>query len=125
MRDPWLLACAAHSLALAAFHTGFWKIFDWPRSLATTTLANRAIVQIANLRLIYFFLGVAAACLVFPEELRHTVLGRCILGFMTLFWVGRTIEQGIFLRVRHGGVHALTAVFVGGIVVFGVPLVQG
>ncbi len=125
MRDPRLLACALHSLALAAFHAGFWKLFDWPRTLATTTLANRAIVQIINLRLIYFFLGVAAACLAFPEELRGTALGRAVLAFMVVFWIGRTLEQWLFLRARHAGVHALTVVFVLGAVLFAVPLVQG
>ena len=124
MHDPWLLACAAHSLALALFHVGFWRLFDWPRSLAGTTLANRAILQIANLRLIYFFFGVAALCLVFPEELRSTLLGRSILGFMVLFWIGRTVEQWIFLRVRHLGVHALTCVFIVGAVLFAAPLIQ-
>lgn len=124
MRDPWLLACALHSLALAAFHAGFWKLFDWPRTLAGTTRANRAILQIANLRLIYFFLGVAGMCLVFPEELRSTPLGRALLGFMVVFWAGRTVEQWIFLRVRHAGVHALTAIFVLGTALFAVPLLQ-
>ena len=40
---PLLLLCALHSLAFAAFHLGFWRLFDWPRSLAGTTRANRAI----------------------------------------------------------------------------------
>jgi hypothetical protein len=124
LRDPWLLACALHSLGLAAFHAGFWKLFDWPRSLASTTVANRAILQIANLRLIYFFFGVAGMCLVFPRELRSTPLGRALLGFMVLFWVGRTLEQWLFLRVNHAGVHALTGVFVLGAVLFAVPLAQ-
>ncbi len=124
MQDPWLLACALHSLLLAAFHACFWRLFDWPRSLAATSLANRAIVQIANLRLIWFFLGVTAACLAFPEEIRGSVPGRAFLGFMVVFWLGRTIEQWLFLRVRHAGVQALTLVFVLGCVLFGVPLLQ-
>ena len=124
MGDPWLLACAAHSLTLAAFHAGFWRLFGWPRTLASTTLANRAIIQIANLRLVYFFFGVAAACVAFPEELRGTVLGQSILAFMVLFWIGRTVEQWIFLRVRHAGVHALTGVFIVGAALFAIPLGQ-
>ena len=124
MGDPWLLACAVHSLALAAFHAGFWRIFGWPRTLASTTLANRAIIQIANLRLIYFFLGVAAACVAFPKELHGTLLGQSILAFTVLFWIGRTVEQWIFLRVRHAGVHALTGAFILGAVLFAVALAQ-
>lgn len=49
----WLLPlCAIHSLGFALFHVAFWKLFDWPRSLQSTTVANRAIIQILNLRLI-------------------------------------------------------------------------
>ena len=38
-------------------------------------------------------------------------LGRSLLAAMSLFWVGRTIEQFIFLRINDRRVHALTALF--------------
>lgn len=114
--------CGLHSLGFALFHIAFWKLFDWPRSLQGTTLANRAVIQILNLRLIYVLFGVSAACFVFPEALRTTTMGRAFLGFMVLFWTGRTIEQFIFLRVNRPMVHALTALFVLGAVLFALPL---
>ena len=111
--------CGVHALGFAVFHLAFWKLFDWPRSLQATSLANRAIIQILNLRLTWVLLGVAGACFVFPDTLRTTPLGQAFLGFMALFWVGRTIEQLVFLRVNHAGVHALTALFVLGALLFG------
>jgi hypothetical protein len=111
-----------HSLSFALFHLGFWKLFDWKHTLARSSVANRAIMQILNLRLIYFFLGVAAACFVFTDELARTVLGHAVLGFMSLFWVGRTVEQFVFLRINRPLVHALTALFVLGALLFALPL---
>jgi len=115
-------AAGLHSLGFAAFHLAFWKLFDWKRDLARTSVANRAIMQILNLRLIYLFLGMGAACFAFTDALLHTPLGRAVLGFMSLFWVGRTIEQMVFLRVRHWGVHALTALFILGAALSAWPL---
>lgn len=113
----WL--CALHSLGFALFHMAFWKLFDWPRSLQSTTLANRAVIQILNLRLIWVLLCVAAALWWLPGETAGTRLGRGLLGAMCLFWVGRTIEQFIFLRVNHRMVHTLTVLFALGAVLFG------
>lgn len=112
----------AHSFGFALFHLAFWKLFDWKRDLARNSLANRAIVQILNLRLIYVFLGMGTACFAFTDALLHTPLGRALLAFMSLFWVGRTVEQFVFLRIRHPRVHALTALFALGALLFAAPI---
>lgn len=114
-----------HSFGFAAFHVAFWKLFDWKRDLARTSVANRAILQILNLRLIYVFLGAGVACFAFTGDLLHTTLGRAMLGFMALFWIGRLIEQFVFLRVRHPMVHVLSALFAVGAVLFALPLLVG
>jgi hypothetical protein len=111
-----------HSLGFALFHLAFWKLFDWKRDLARNSAVNRAVMQILNLRLIYVFVGMGAACLLFTDALLDTPLGRALLVFMALFWVGRTIEQGVFLRIHHWGVHTLTALFLLGAALFAVPL---
>lgn len=117
-----VLLCGVHSLGLALFHLAFWKLFDWPRALQSTNAATRAIVQILNLRLIYVFLGVAVLCFLLPGDLLGTRLGHAFLGGMSLFWVGRTIEQFVFLRIDHPLVHALTVLFATGAVLFAAPL---
>ena len=117
-----LLLCAAHSFALAVFHLGFWKLFKWPQTLQNTTFANRAILQIANVQLIWVFLLVGALCLRFPEELATTALGRALLLGMSLFWVVRVIGQFVWLRVNRPLVHVLTVVFALGAILFALPL---
>ena len=121
-RDLLVQLCGIHSFAFAAFHLGFWKLFDWKRELSKIGLPTRAITQILNLRLIYLFLGVGVLCFVFTRELHATPLGRALLVFMSLFWAGRTIEQLVFLRVSKPLVHALTALFVIGTILFALPV---
>lgn len=123
MDDRLLLAfCAVHSFALAAFHLGFWKLFGWPHAYAGTSLANRVVPQILNLRLIYVFLCIGGVCLAFPRELADTALGHAILLGMSGFWIGRLIEQFVFLPVNHAGVHALSGVFALGAGLFAWPV---
>lgn len=111
-----------HSLGFAAFHLAFWKLFDWKRDLARNSPANRAIMQILNLRLVYVFLGMGALGLAFGGELAATPLGRALLGFIALFWVGRGVEQCVFLRIHDWRVHLLSALFALGAALHAVPL---
>lgn len=118
--------CAVHSAAFGAFHLLFWRLFDWKRELPKLRPANRAIVQILNLRLTYVFFAVAALCAFYPAELAGTPLGRALLAAMALFWLGRAVEQVVFLRrVHHPAVHALTLLFLLGAALFAWPLWRG
>lgn len=117
-----LLLCALHSFAFAAFHLAFWKLFKWPASLRDTTLANRAILQIANVQLIWVFVLIGVLCLRFPDELATTALGRWLLGGMSAFWAIRLIGQFVWLRVNRPLVHVLSILFAIGAVLFALPL---
>lgn len=117
-----LLACAIHSFGFALFHLGFWGLFGWPRTLAGTTRANRAILQIANLQLVWVFTAVGLLCLLYPAELATTPPGRAVLAGMAIFWAIRTVAQFVWLRMHHPLVHALTALFVLGMLLFIAPL---
>lgn len=121
-REILVLLGGVHALGFALFHLAFWKLFDWPHALRTTGVPTRAIVQILNLRLVYVFLGVAVLCFALPGELLGTRLGHALLAGMSLFWIGRTIEQFVFLRIDHPRVHALSALFVIGALLFAAPL---
>jgi hypothetical protein len=120
-----VLLCGLHSAAFGIFHLLFWRIFRWKADLRGHSDSSRAIIQILNLRIIYVFFAVAALCFAFPSELIGTALGRAVLGGMALFWVGRTIEQFVFLRGGGVFVHALTAAIVLGAVLFAAPLFVG
>jgi hypothetical protein len=119
-----LVLCAAHCFALAAFHLLFWKLFGWHEALPRMSVANRAILQIANLRLIYLFLGVGVLCLMYPQALATSALGRALMWGMVGFWLGRCIEQFVFLRYNRASLHVLTAVFALGAALFAWPLLN-
>lgn len=117
-----IFLCGIYSLGFAVFHTQFWEIFDWKTDLEKLQPANKAIIQIANIRLIYFFTFVAAVCFIFPTELSTTPLGKFFLIGMSLFWLGRTIEQFVFVRIKHPMVEILTYIFILGTIMFAVPV---
>jgi hypothetical protein len=114
--------CGLYSVAFAIFHTLFWRLFAWKKELTKLSFANKAIVQILNTRLIYFFLFVAFICFVYPDELLTTNLGKVFLAGISLFWLGRTIEQFVFLKVKNPLIHILTAIFIVGTILFAIPL---
>ncbi len=117
--------CGLHSAAFGVFHLLFWKIFRWKADLRSHSDSSRAIIQILNLRLTYVFFAVAALCFVFPAELLGGAMGRAIMGGMSLFWAGRTVEQFVFVRKGNLFVHGLTSAFALGAALFAAPLLIG
>jgi hypothetical protein len=117
-----LYLCGLYNLGFLAFHAGFWRLFRWRKQLRKLKFYNRALVQILNLRLMYVLAVFAALCLGFTQELTSTLLGRFLLGSMAGFWLGRLIEQLVFLRVNARLVHVLTALFLLGTVLHLLPL---
>lgn len=118
-----LFLCGIYSLAFAIFHMLFWKLFNWKKGLGKLNVVNRTIVQILNTRIIYFLLFVAFICFAYPDELLASNLGKAFLTGISLFWLGRTIEQFIFLTINNKFVHILTIIFLGGSVLFALPLI--
>jgi FtsH-binding integral membrane protein len=118
-----LYLCGIYNLAFAIFHVTFWKIFKWNEDLKKTSLANRAVIQILNIRLIYIFLLMSFIYFFCTEELIGSKIGFVLLiGFLG-FWIGRTVEQFIFLRVKSKMVTILTVIFFIGIIIHLLPLV--
>lgn len=109
---PWLIACALGNLAFLVFHLAFWRLFDWGRELTKLHWANRAIMQVMNLRLIYVFGLFAALQIGFGEALLGTALGRFVQGGIALFWGLRAIEQVVFFRLWHIASTGIFAAFV-------------
>ena len=121
-KDIIIYLCGFHSLGFAIFHLFFWKLFKWKTDLQNISKPNKGIIQIANIRLIYIFLFTAFLCFFFTQDLYTTNLGKAFLIGGSLFWLGRTIEQFIFLRIKHRLIHLLTALFVLGTILFLLPL---
>ncbi|MCE9501080.1 MAG: hypothetical protein K8R21_11380 [Leptospira sp.] len=115
---------ALYHLGFAIFHVFFWKIFNWKSDLRKVSIASRAIIQIANLCLILFFLMVAWISGFHSEELISTRIGNSFLVFVTIFWIARFIEQLIFLGMNNTFVNVLSLLFILGIVLYGIPVIS-
>ena len=122
MDHTMLFLCGAFCLGMAIFHFRFPVLFDWKNELPKMSVANRAILQIANRRLIYFFLLVSGMCFLFPDELSTTPLGRFFMIGMSIFWLSRFVEQFVYVRIDHRLVHLLTYLFLIGAILFAVPV---
>ncbi len=116
-----IFLCGLYSIAFAIFHILFWKLFNWSKELKKLSYANKAIVQILNTRIIYFFLFVAFICFMYPDELLTSNLGKAFLTGIAVFWLGRTIEQFVFLKEKNKYVHILTLIFIAGTILFALP----
>lgn len=117
-----IFLCGIYALAFAVFHVLFWKLFNWKNDLKKISFVNRAIIQIANLRLIYFFILVSAICFLFPHELSETKFGKFFMIGLSLFCFGRTIEQFIFFKVNNKWANMLTNVLIAGTILFALPV---
>lgn len=117
-----LFLCGIYNLAFAVFHILFWKIFKWNEDLRRNSVGNRAIIQILNIRLIYIFLLMSLIYFFYPDQLLETKIGFVLLIGFSGFWIGRTIEQFIFLRIKSKMVTILTIVFFVGIILHLSPI---
>jgi hypothetical protein len=117
-----IYCCGIYSAGFALFHMLFWRLFNWKNDLKKISFANRAIIQIANSRLIYVFVFTAFVCFFYTEELLGTRLGQVFLAGQSIFWLGRTVEQFVFLGHKHKVVNLLTLIFIVGTILFAIPL---
>lgn len=85
---------------------------------------NNAVMQILNLRLIYIFLFSAYLCFFFTIDLYTTSLGKAFLVGMSIFWMGRILEQFLFLRFNHWLNFVLTILFTAGMILFLLPVID-
>lgn len=71
-KDVLIFICGLHSIFFAVFHITFWKLFQWRDDLKKLALANKTIMQILNIMLIYIFLFTAFLCFFFTKDLYTT-----------------------------------------------------
>ena len=117
-----LTICGIYNLGFVLFHIAFWKLFKWKTDLRKTSVANKAIIQILNTRLIYVFMIFGIIYLFYQHQLYSSNLGNFLLIAVFGFWLGRTIEQFIFLSVKSKMVNILTVVFIMGVILHMIPL---
>lgn len=116
-----IVICGFYNIAFALFHFGFWKMFKWDSELKKLSFANKAIMQILNIQISYYFILTSIICFLFPTELLSTKLGNYFLIGSSIFWLIRTIQQFVFLRANHYKIHILTFIFLIGTILFLIP----
>jgi hypothetical protein len=122
----WIIyVCGFLSLASAIFHMGFWKLFGWKSDLAKLSFANRGVMQILTVQIIFYFLFVSFICFVFPAELQNTKLGNVFLLGCSLFWVTRAVQQFIFLNENNSGTYIGAVIMIIPAVLFALPVFVG
>jgi hypothetical protein len=117
-----IFLCGLYNIGFALFHISFWKLFYWDSDLKKLSFANKAVMQILNIQIIYYFIFVAFICLCYPIELLTTNFGYIFLGGTSLYWFIRTIQQFIYLLVNNFKIHLLTFIFAIGTILFALPL---
>ena len=124
MDGTMIFLCGLYAAGMAVFHTQFPRLFDWKHELPKLNAANRAILPIANMRLIYFFALVAVLCFVFPHDLANTRFGKFFMLGMSIFWLSRFVEQFIYIRIQHPMVQLLNYLFLIGALLFAAPVLM-
>ena len=116
-RELFVISCGIFNISFGILHLFFWKLFEWKTDLQKISFYNRVTIQILNLRMIYAFVSVGAILILFKYEIMYSVLGYVILVGVFLFWVGRLVEQLIFLREKSAKVISLTIIIIFGLVI--------
>lgn len=109
MTSSLLLACAACSLALAIFHLMFWRLFNWPASLAGSGSLNASVTQTLNIMLSVGVMMYGAALLwsaLSPDEATWTLPAAG-----ALFLAVRTAVQPFQFSMRDTPSQAITVIF--------------
>ena len=114
--------CGLYCLGFMLFHLGFRRWFHWDTELPKLSDVNRGIMQVMNMRLVFFFGFSAVMCFVYADDLAMTELGNFYLIGMSLFWLGRTIEQFVYFKGDHPLSQLLRYIFLIGAVMFAVPV---
>lgn len=104
MKGALVVAAGLFDLLAALFHIGFWRIFDWPRSLRGTGRVNALTIQVLNLVLIYVFLAYGGALLWLGGQVPALAL---LIGGG--FFAFRLVLQPLFYGLLHPASKALAA----------------
>lgn len=83
----------AYQLLWAFAHFQFPKQLDWGNALASLDDFNRILMLIFSKLLLFFYLGTALICFIYPKELLSTDIGIAVLVFLSLYWLVRALLQ--------------------------------
>lgn len=114
-----------YHILLIIFHLLFWRIFNWQQDLRSLSFINRQTMQVLNITLIFVFLIFAWISLFHTQELLLTPLGKNLLILISLLWIGRSVLQVVFYKLKHWASVILLVFFMAGSLLYGVPVIYG
>jgi len=115
MTSSMMILSAAYCFALALFHLMFWRLFQWPASLAASGSINVSVTQTLNLMLTFAVTVYGVALLWGAFHLDRTSWTLPAAG--ALFLAVRVIVQPFQFSMRDTTSRVLTAIFVAGAVI--------
>jgi hypothetical protein len=115
MTSSLLIAAATYCFALALFHLMFWRLFNWPVSLAGSGNLNVSVTQTLNIMLTVGVTIYGAALLWGAFHLDRTAWTLPAAG--ALFLAVRTLVQPFQFSMRNTPSQVLTALFVAGAII--------
>lgn len=107
MKQALVTAAALFDLGLAVFHIAFWRLFNWPGSLAASGRLNASVTQVMNIMLIYSF-GMLGIILLWLGAAAPSALLLVVSGFGIL----RIALQPVYFGLGHPASKLLTLVFI-------------
>jgi len=85
----------------ALFHMFFPRLFRWDKNLADMDPINRAIYQVLNLCLVFYFAAAAYLSLALTHDMLSSKLGHKLIAVMAAFWLLRLGLQFRFFKAVH------------------------
>lgn len=103
---PYIWFAGGLQLLVASANVFAARMFQYRESLRTQPGHVAQVFVVQNVFIVFTVVGMAGLCFAFAEELAGgSLLGRCLSGFLSAFWVGRLIFQLFFydthLRRQH------------------------
>ena len=124
MKTTLIYIGGALHIAFALFHIYFWKLFNWKESLRKTTPVNKAVMQVMNLCLIYFFLALAYLSFFHAPDLIAGDFGKTVLAVIAFFWLLRLVWQFEFFDWKKPLSIVLSISFIALMMLYAIPVVK-
>jgi hypothetical protein len=121
MKEILIICGGVYMTLLIIFHLLFWRIFNWPETLAQLNKVNKSTIQVLNISITFIFFIIAYISFAHTEELLNTQLGRSLLALVSLLWLFRAVQQVVFYELKHRASAGLTLYFLVGALLYGIP----
>jgi hypothetical protein len=111
-----------YHLAFVIFHMMFWKMFNWKETLKPLSSLNRAVMQVLNIHLTYFFLIIVIISFFYINDMVNTGLGKALTFAISIFWFLRAVNQILFFGFKKAISVILCIIFLIGGILYLLPV---